>query len=848
MTIGLLQYRVGSMVVSNLPVVTPANFNLALPTTNGFLVGIVSASNSPTSWSITAGNSSGYFAISNSGNVTVTATGASGLTAGTYSLTVQATNAFGSGTGTVGINASSGYYILPAVRAYSWQPGVTYNGGIPVRNTIYTTLSPSGGDDTSALQTALTNCPAGSVVLLNSGIFNVSGGTPLFINKGITLRGAGAGVTIITKTDGAAPRTTTVANYCTDGTVFAPNAACDNTPVNYSASDVPLLIVGNNQYGNHTYTTNSLTVDAAQGATTLTLANTTGLAVNQFILIDELSGASYQTGYSTSGQVWAGDRITYNMHNPQASGDDNTGGSTPVPYVTGVQPNGVYDYAPAVTGGYAPGVTVWFSRYDRATCEIRQITAIAGNVVTISKPLSISFRVSHTAQVMPFVGNNAFVSNVGIENLTLSRGAGGDFFGGCLLFNWTAYCWAKAIEVTLWKGHGVAFNASYLCELRDSYIHTGACPTNAGNGYAITFQMGSSDCLVENCISIDTCKVMLGRAAGGGNVAAYNYMDNVFGAVSNDSTGYENFQEVGLSASHFCGPHHFLYEGNYACNFDEDFTHGNTGYATVLRNVLTGVRRSFADTVSGGYGGMRCAGLMAYSINHSFVGNILGKSGTTTSANGWVYTDPSMGCDVNGSNCVSNTSSGFSNTDIWKIGWDNRWNGSEPTALSTMIRDGNYDYLTNSQRWHNTPSAPSIPNSWYLTTAPAFFGSNPWPWVNPSNGVQNTLPAKVRYDSGNPNGVTNPPSTGILVAGQAGPNIGINFNSATDAGQLVGAIAVTTAGGAYVGTITIGGTNGSSFSLSATSNVSSASYPCNLYVSQSNLPAGTYTITITANP
>src|SRR6185369_13425908 len=58
-------------------------------------------------------------------------------------------------------------YGLPSDRTTLWQPGVTYNGGIPNRTTICATLSPSGGDDTAAIQKALDACPDGQVVFLN---------------------------------------------------------------------------------------------------------------------------------------------------------------------------------------------------------------------------------------------------------------------------------------------------------------------------------------------------------------------------------------------------------------------------------------------------------------------------------------------------------------------------------------------------------------------------------------------------------------------------------------------------------------------------------------------------------
>jgi hypothetical protein len=94
-------------------------------------------------------------------------------------------------------------------------------------------------------------------------------------------------------------------------------------------------------------------------------------------------------------------------------------------------------------------------------------------------------------------------------------------------------------------------------------------------------------------------------------------------------------------------------------------------------------------------------------------------------------------------------------------------------------------------------------------------------------------------------------STAVLLAGQSGPSIPVTFASTTNAGTLVGAVTVTTnpPGSIYAGTITLSGTNALSFSLSNSSNVTSASFPCSLYVAQGvNLAAGTYTVTLTATP
>jgi hypothetical protein len=73
---------------------------------------------------------------------------------------------------------------------------------------------------------------------------------------------------------------------------------------------------------------------------------------------------------------------------------------------------------------------------------------------------------------------------------------------------------------------------------------------------------------------------------------------------------------------------------------------------------------------------------------------------------------------------------------------------ADPKTLSTVIRDGNYDFLTNSQKWHNTTAGFAMPDSLYLKVKPSFFGSKPWPWVNPTNGSIAILPAKARFDNG----------------------------------------------------------------------------------------------------
>lgn len=59
-------------------------------------------------------------------------------------------------------------YSLPADRSVVWQGNAGVKGDIPARTSIYKTLSPSGGDDTSAIQSAINACPSGSVARIPS--------------------------------------------------------------------------------------------------------------------------------------------------------------------------------------------------------------------------------------------------------------------------------------------------------------------------------------------------------------------------------------------------------------------------------------------------------------------------------------------------------------------------------------------------------------------------------------------------------------------------------------------------------------------------------------------------------
>ncbi len=462
--------------------------------------------------------------------------------------------------------------------------------------------------------------------------------------------------------------------------------------MSYNPDANPILIIGPSRWpGADDSTSQALTADGVQGASSVTVASGAGFAAGQFVLLDEMSGASWQPvpagfGCTYSAQplpcpplVWQGDRVAWAMHYPAQTYQDDMGNSNA---------SGPYDTIP----GVPPAAMSWFSRVDRPTTEIKEVASVSGNTITFTSPLAIGYRTSHTAQLTRYTlsgshsgANSIHVPNAGVENLTLKGGADGE-----LRFEAAAYSWAKGIEMTQWMGDGVGMDNSFRIEIRDSYLHTGSWPMPGGAGYVISLANGTSEVLVENNILLDTCKDMVMRSSGSGSVISYNYADDPWDANS------PIWQEVALNASHMSGPHHVLFEGNYAPNFDSDYTHGNAIYLTVFRNVLTGQRRSFTDTQNA-----RAGGLAYGSWWDSFIGNVLGRSGQMS---GWAYTAPAMSCDSNGDNCTGNNGT-WTGNDIWQFGYDpGRWGmHPDPQTLATVIRDGNYDFVTNSQRWHNTP-------------------------------------------------------------------------------------------------------------------------------------------------
>jgi hypothetical protein len=631
--------------------------------------------------------------------------------------------AFGTGTG------GNGTYTVSTSQTVASEAMTA--SGIPNRTTIYRTLSPSGGDDTSAINTALANCPPGQVVELTAGVFHITGNGLLLGSPSCTLRGTGPGRQLSTGLNqvNGGGTISSVATACTSagGTIvtYGNGSFCaDSTATQLVKSDR-----ATNPYGAlYVYPLNiwasgnsyNLASDAVQGAYSITLT-------------------------STPSDVHVGDLVDV---------DEDTDND----------PKVWWDPLQCPVGNNCRNWFPWGSRPSRSLTQVMEVQAVNGATITFDSPLTYPYHTSATcsgcaAQLSTL--NGSALHGAGVENLFVWGGEGGDGNGNIPIAN-CAYCWVKNVEATWSGGANIGLYQTFRTVVRDSFIHETPYPQPGGGGYMFNISGGASENLVENNEIWYGNKVDVMRASGGGNVFAYNYTDDSFGNTYPDSP------EAGVNAGHMTTPHLELIEGNYSDNFNGDSFWGNSIYITVFRNWLSTRRAAHPplNTFSY-YSGATCgteyygdySGPNAAAVNiqmdtdyTSLIGNVLGAQGISLlraeSCNG------AQSAFV--SQVVTQTAWTNANNEnevpMWRIATFQYNNVFDPTTITTTTRTANWEwccsnpasvgaehcYDLNAGKGGTTDqgcSGVTVPNSFYLSSKPAFFGTHPWPWVNPATGA-----------------------------------------------------------------------------------------------------------------
>ena len=690
--------------------------------------------------------------------------------------------------------------------------------------------------------------------MLSSGTFKISMSEYITLGSGVTLRGSGI------CNNAASPYCPSVIDVY-DGLLAWTGAECGTSTSDTKAcvSNPAIAVEPGAMSDQYDYGWSScgsisqaiscgaveLDADAAQGQTTVQVHSTSAFAVGMWVLIDEASGATWQTdpvGPNLYGQVWAApDWLS-------TSGSPATGRVQWAKFGNGIGDLGSGQY-PYNSG--SPGC--WQSFCDRVTAEIHLIKSIGPGpcpgtncTLTFDDPLTIAYRKSgsttftgsisgttlktsgdnctltvaqivsdqsdtiqdgtyvtavnscsggagnytvsrsqavasetmiggaHQAHVYYPAHQNGspmpFLQYAGVENLSIERPTNGG-----VNFLFCAYCWTKDVEIVGWSEGGVNFNYSVRDQMDTTLVNYCGNSVNNGAEYPIGLDDAATEIYIVNSITRGCGKGMVAKTAAG-SVVAYSYMDDT---MYDSYSGIGDYWvDMGVNGSHYAGTHDLLFEGNWGDNLDNDDTHGNQVYLTYFRNWGTALRTAFTDpsipngTVNDAAGQgyacgtagpsgcsanppapLRAAGPMLHDYWFAYVGNVLGTSGVTTSANGWTYSG-----DLS------------TNKHIWMPGWNS--DAANPadtdpnlTASSGafLFKHGNFDYVDGAIIDWASGYSQTLPNSFYLGAEPAFFSAGasctyPWPWVTPDGSAPiqknscggSGLPAKARWDAGTP--------------------------------------------------------------------------------------------------
>jgi len=358
------------------------------------------------------------------------------------------------------------------------------------------------------------------------------------------------------------------------------------------------------------------------------------------------------------------------------------------------------------------------------------VTSIRDNTINFSPPLPIDM--ANTPKITPW--GHIILTGFGIENITFDMI---NATAAAPIFLSQAYsCWIKGVEVANTVSRQMWFYQMVNCEIRECYVHdtVGTGPNHEGIDLALECCFN----LIEDNICINAGKpaIILGDWGGGsaGNVIGYNYIHNANTAASP--------VEYSISVNH--GPHNVmnLVEGNVGQGVNSDGYFGSASHNTFFRNYLSGDYPSNVDWP-------KTVQMCKWSYYMNFVGNVLGKSGL-----GQIY---------------QATRSDYPNTVkvIWQLGYPNTGNtaysgtydgtpttpgNADPTVLldlavdGSIIRHGNFDYVTNNTIWDPSIADHTLPNSLYLSGRPSWWGSLAWPAIGPDlTPMRAQIPAEIRF-------------------------------------------------------------------------------------------------------
>jgi hypothetical protein len=376
------------------------------------------------------------------------------------------------------------------------------------------------------------------------------------------------------------------------------------------------------------------------------------------------------------------------------------------------------------TGGDSGGQRGSGTPSVRGQQQVVTVTAINGNTVTFSPGLyGSNWRVFSDSR-----GTNTpgawWVTNpvfgMGIENLSIDMTNSSGFLG-TMLYN-CSNCWVKGIRSVNGDRDHVAIYYSAHVTVRDSYFY--GTKNAVSQSYGVE-AYGTSDDLIENNVFQHIAVPQMINSDCEGCVVSYNFSINDYYAASSNWLMQSIFLHSLTS--------YVLVEGNVGAGLYADLFHGTHNFITIFRNRYDGNEPNNGNAVTGHANPLL---LFPYSRFFNVVGNVLGTSSYHTNYIG-----------------AQGSSGNTQDHSIYIIGTGpvTCCQSGDPLVRSTLMLWGNYDTVNNAARFVNTevpsgiinfpnpiPISQTLPNSFYLTAKPSWFGSVPWPPIGPDVTGGNT--------------------------------------------------------------------------------------------------------------
>jgi hypothetical protein len=343
-------------------------------------------------------------------------------------------------------------------------------------------------------------------------------------------------------------------------------------------------------------------------------------------------------------------------------------------------------------------------RNNRAQRQMVRVINVAGNVLTIDRPLYMpNWRSSQSPQAWWGTSSSALSNLNGIEELSLDGTNGGSLNANITLI-FTTNSWIKGVRSVRGpspRAHVEVYTAARVT-IRDSYFYGSVGDAAASTNYGIEM-FGAWDNLIENNIVQHRTTPFISDGDSG-TVWAYNFAIDDHYNANGTAPGW--FQASNYS--HEGGNGMILHEGNRAVGVKGDIIHGTSNLLTFFRNQSLGWETGkTAET--------NPVKVYAYNRYWAFIGNVFGVSGYH-----------------------NNYQSGNA-TSIYVLGAGYSSIPADPIVALTTMRWGNYDTVNAAVRFvasevpsditalsNPVPATQNLPASFYLSGRPDAWWGTPW--------------------------------------------------------------------------------------------------------------------------